>query len=256
MTARDLAKRDDSFPALSGNIEADTEAIIGELAVGTIVTERGMARLYLVWRSRGFLNMLRMETRCSSCGLEFSDLGVDDDPCPRCQGVVTSIDTPVFPTLETYLSYVADETGKSRQTLFNRLRVYRVLSDERKVDPAMVFELNLLSSGAASKLASASDDDPHLQLADNSWTETVNVALQQSSKGSALEYIKYDVLKEPKITTEQTDDDAFTVYREYMIEDDQSDEYIVEQFEIKIVGNWPDQMLRWIVGKLGAKAVT
>ena len=255
MTARDLAVRDDSFPAITGDIEQDTETLVSELAVGTIVVERGMARLYMVWKSRGFLNLLKPELVCKECNLEFAT-EPDGMICPRCQRKVASSNVPVFPTLEAYLSYIADETGKSRQTLFSRLKVYRVLADERGVNPARVFELNLLSSGAATQLARALEDDPHLNLENDSWADTVDVALSQSTKGAALEYVKYDVLKQPKIMVDQNDDETYTVYREYLSEDDLADEYVVEQYEIKASGKWPSEMKEWLTRKLGAKAAT
>lgn len=251
MTAKDLAISE--FPFLSGDIAADTNTIIDELAVGTFVIERGMARLYLIWKTKGFLKLLTKEIRCSTCGLELSDAGQVGAICPRCQSKVVEKDVPMFPTLEDYLSHIADKTGKSRQTLFNRLKVYRVLAEERGVNPALVFELNLMSSGAASKLASANDDTPYLELENGSWSDTVEVALSQDSKGGALAYVKYDVLKEPKISVDGNTDGSFTVYREYL-EDGDEPEYIVEQFSIKATGEWPDEMMSWLYKKLGAKA--
>lgn len=251
-TASDIAKQDGNFPILSGDITQDTETVIGELAVGTVVVERGMARLYLIWRSREFLELFRKEFSCTVCGLSFAGIEDVNIPCPRCQGVVASQDVPVYPTLEAYLSHIADETGKSRQTLFNRLRSYRILSDERGVDPKKVFYLNLLSSGAASKLASVDENDEHLQLEDNSWESTVDAALQRGSKSAALEFIKYDVLRQQKISSEELGSGKYAVYREYLADAD-DDGYIVDKFTLELVGDWPEQMRDWINRRLGAK---
>ena len=71
MTAKELALANEGFPALSGKIVEDTELIISELAVGTFVVERGMARLYLVWLTRAFLGIEQSQCTCLSCGFTF-----------------------------------------------------------------------------------------------------------------------------------------------------------------------------------------
>lgn len=254
MTASELTKADQSFPAITGNIEKDTETIVSELAVGTYVVERGMARLYLVWKTKTFLNLTAVQFTCKSCGFvyegeEFSD----DEFCPRCEsGNTEATYVPLFPTLEAYLSHVADMTGKSRQTLFSRLRVYRVLCEERGVLPESVFKLTLLSSGAASKLASADEDADNVELKNDSWQETVDTAIGVGTKSGALEYIKYDVLKETKITAViSLATKSGTVFREY---NDGEDKFVLEEYKFVLSGEWPDQVTDWLVGKLGAKA--
>jgi len=250
MGAKDLIIQDASFPTLTGDIVEDTDTIIGELAVGNFVVERGMARLYMVWRSKLFLQLTSPESKCNSCGFVFDGA---DDTCPKCGGGTLSVsDIPVYPTLEAYLSYVADMTGKSRQTLFSRLKVYRVLCDDREVIPESAFKLLLLSSGAASKLASADEGSDNLALENNSWQDTVNKALDTGSKSGALEYIKYDVLRETKITS-SFDVAARTgiVYREYT--EDGGDQYVLEEYKFVLDGNWPDQVIDWFTKRLGSK---
>lgn len=241
-----LAKKNESFPALSGNIVEDTESVIGELAVGTIVVERGLARLYLIWRGKGFLDIKRHEYRCTACGLE---LIKEDDHCPRCGGTIFYQEVPVYPTLNDYVAFISDETGKSRQTLFNRLRVYRSLCDDRGTNPISVFELNLLSPGAAKRLADANEDDDKITLENNSWQDTVEKALSLDSKSMALEYVKYDVLHKPKISVEKDSDGSYTVYREF---DGGGEEYTVEQYGFKLAGKWNDSMVEWLDRKIGA----
>ena len=250
MAAKDLINSQDAFPTLTGDIVADTDTIIGELAVGTFVVERGMARLYMIWRSKLFLQLTSPVSKCLSCGLEFDG---GDDACPRCDSMSLEVQqVPVYPTLEGYLSYVSEMTGKSRQTLFNRLRVYRVLCDEREVIPESVFKLMLLSSGAASKLASADEGGDNLKLENDSWQETVNKALATDSKSGALEYVKYDVLQETKITS-FFDAVARTgvVYREYTKTND--DQLVLEEYKFALSGDWPDQVVEWFTKRLGAK---
>lgn len=247
-TASELIKRGEGFPALSGNIVEDTETIIGELAVGTFVVERGMARLYLVWLSKAFLGIAQDQYTCLSCGLSDPDSG---DQCLRCGAQVVEDSIPLYPTLELYLAYVSEMTGKSRQTLFSRLRVYRVLCEERGANPESVFNLNLLSSGAASKLASADEGDNHIVLENDSWQETVERALGMDSKSGALEYIKYDVLLETRITsTFREKDNSVRVYREYHAQEDQ---YVLEEYRLTLDGEWPGQVRDWLVKRLGAK---
>lgn len=241
-----LAKKNESFPALSGNIVEDTDSVIGELAVGTIVVERGLARLYLIWRSKSFLEIKRVEYKCSVCKLELME---EDDHCPRCGGTILDQEIPVYPTLNDYVSFISDETGKSRQTLFNRLRVYRSLCDDRSVNPISVFELNLLSPGAAKRLADANEEDDKITLENDSWQDTVEKALSLDSKGMALEYVKYDVLHKPKISVEKDDGNAYTVYREF---DGGGDEYTVEQYGFKLTGQWNESMVEWLDKKIGA----
>lgn len=242
----DIVKHKDNFPVISKDIVEQTGELVGELTVGNIVVERGLARLYLIWKSRLFLSAKRQEHRCTACGLEYVE---PDDICQRCGGIIMTEEVPIYPTLESYISYIADETGKSRQTLFNRLKVYRVLGDERGVDPNLVFELNLLSSGAARKLAAASDDNGHVTLENNSWEDTVVTALKTESKSLALEYVKYDVLHEPKISV-VANGEAYTVLREY---DNDDDTYAVEKYNLSLSGEWPEDMLDWLNGKLGVR---
>jgi len=255
MTASDLVKADEHFPTITGNIEQDTETVIGELAVGTYVVERGLARLYMIWKTKKYLDLTSVEFTCKSCGLQYpgeADGTEKDEVCVRCDSPNVEVAyVPIYPTLEAYVSHISDMTGKSRQTLFNRLKVYRVLCDERGSAPESVFKLNLLSSGAASKLASADSDDEHIVLEDDSWQATVDKALGTDSKSGALEYVKYDVLQETKITA--VFDDAAKigrVFREYHVEDDK---YVLEEFKFVLEGKWPDQMREWIVKRLGAK---
>jgi len=251
MTAKDLVKQAEGFPVLSGDIVKDTETIIGELAVGNYVIERGMARLYLVWLTREFLNVTESQCLCPTCGLTFEDDG-KTLTCPRCESIVTKKELPLYPTLEAYISHVSDMTGKSRQTLFSRLRVYRVLCEERGVDPSTVFELNLLSSGAASRLASADEDDEHLSLVNDSWNETAAMALEMGTKSGALEYIKYDVLHRPKISAEITmATKSIKIYREYHMPEE--DQYVLEEYGMHLDGEWPEQVMDWLTKRLGAK---
>lgn len=250
MAAKDLIKSDDAFPTITGNIAEDTDTIINELAVGTFVVERGMARLYMIWKSKLFLQLTSPEARCISCGLVFDG---EDDSCPRCDGSNLDVQQkPIYPTLEAYLSYVSDMTGKSRQTLFSRLKIYRVLCDERDVIPESVFKLNLLSSGAASKLASADEDGDNLKLEDNSWQATVDKALATESKSAALEYIKYDVLQETKITSVfNSASMTCIVYREYVKAN--NDQLVLEEYKFALSGEWPEQVTEWLTRRLGSK---
>lgn len=234
------------FPVLTGNIEQDTDELIGELKVGTIVVERGLARLYLVWLSNSYIQLVHPKNVCTKCGLE----GLDkDNTCASCGGKMSVVEEPMFPTFESYVGHVSEQTGKSRQTIFNRLRTYRSLSDERGVHPGSVFALNMLSAGAARKLAAADEEDEYLTLVNNSWTDTVDKALGFESKKEALEFVKYDVLHEPKISSEFKSDKDIAVYLE---RDNGGEEYIVEQYNIVLEGNWSNGMLDWIGSKLGA----
>lgn len=241
-----LVRSNDNFPILSGDITEDTNTIIGELNVGDIVVERGMARLYLVWRTREFLSATISEYECTNCG--FAGQDITDEHCQHCGGIISESEVPVYPTLESYISYVSDETGKSRQTLFDRLRTYRVLSDERGVSPISVFMLNLLSSGAAKKLASANEKDSLITLVNDSWQDTVGAALEFDSKSQALQFVKYDVLHEPKISSEMVDSDTFIVYYER----DDPEQCTVDSYEVKLVGQWTESMVEWFCRKLGA----
>lgn len=242
-----LLRSNGNFPVLSGNIIEDTDAVISELNVGDVVVERGMARLYLIWLTRSFLDIHDEIYRCQACSFD----GVKEDAaCPRCGGILVMETMPRFPTLEEYLSFISDETGKSRQTLFSRLRVYRSLSGERSVNPTSVFLLNLLSSGAARKLAAASEDNPMLTLENDSWQDTVDMALSLDSRSMALEYIKYDVLHEPKISAERSGDNKFTVYHE---QDHGGEEIVVDSYDVKLEGRWTEEMIEWFGKKLGAR---
>ena len=73
MTSSDLVKADESFPVLTGDIVQDTETIVGELAVGAYVVERGMARLYIVWKTKLFLNLTTARFTCTSCGFVYRE---------------------------------------------------------------------------------------------------------------------------------------------------------------------------------------
>jgi len=250
MVAKDLIQSNASFPTLTGNIVEDTDTIIGELAVGNFVVERGLARLYMVWKMKAFLQLTAPESTCKSCGLVYSG---EEDDCPRCDGSNIEVQqVPIHPSLESYLSYVSDMTGKSRQTLFNRLKVYRVLCDERGVIPETVFRLTLLSSGAASKLASADDGSDNIALEEDSWQKTVDKALSIDSKSGALEYVKYDVLKETKITSSfDTAARSGVVFREYTADND--DQLVLEEYKFALSGDWPEQVVEWFTKRLGAK---
>lgn len=253
MTASDLVKAKEAFPTITGDIVQDTDTVISELAVGNYVVERGLARLYMIWKTKSFLGLTTNEYSCQTCKFVFTS---DEDVaiCPRCNSDVLSLSqVPIHPTLESYLSHISDMTGKSRQTLFNRLKVYRVLCDERGATGESVFELIMLSSGAASKLAAADDDDPSIALENNSWQETINVALSQDSKSAALEYVSYDVLRQTKITSVIKEATMTgTVYREYYV-DDEKDEYVLEGYNFVLDGEWPDQVLDWFSRRIGAK---
>ena len=133
----------------------------------------------------------------------------------------------------------------------NRIDQDHGLSDERGVDPGSVFELCLLSPGAAKKLSDAEEDNGYLTLVNNSWSDTVETALQQDTKSGALQFIKYDVLHEPKISAERVNDQDYTIYLEYFIDDEK--EYVVEKYGIKLVGEWTEEMIQWFSNKVGAK---
>ena len=254
MTASELVKSSESFPTLTGDIVKDTDTIIGELAVGTYVVERGLARLYMVWKSKSFLDITTTEFTCKVCGLQYTgEEFTNDEICPKCDNMNMLVQhQPMYPTLELYLAFVSDQTGKSRQTLFNRLKVYRVLCDERGVTPESVFRLTLLSSGAASKLASADDGANNIKLENDSWQDTVDTALSVGTKSGALQYVKYDVLLETRITSAyKSTDNSITVYREY--NDNENDQFVLEEFHFKLDGSWPDQVTEWLIKRLGAK---
>lgn len=226
------------FPALSGVIEEDTGTIISELRVGRLVVETGLARLYLIWKSKEYLQATYPSRSCSACGLEASS---GDKACISCGGIIEEEYKPIYPTLESYIEHLSIESGKSRQTLFNRLRAYRVLCDERGVDARLVFSLNVFSSGAASKLASADEDDPNLDLADGSWEKTVQTALMFETKADALSYVKYDVLHEPRIFSEEKGD-KITVYKERM----DGGDLVVNEYSLRIGSGWTPEMLDWL----------
>ena len=255
MTSSDLVNTNESFPVLTGDIVQDTETIVGELAVGAYVVERGMARLYIVWKTKLFLDLTMKRFTCLTCGFVFDanvELDMEYEDCPKCNNDdVIPEDLPLYPTLEAYLSYISDLTGKSRQTLFNRLKAYRVLCDERGVNPEHVFKLMLLSSGAATKLATADDGSDNVALENDSWQDTVERALGTGSKSGALEYVKYDVLRETKITSAfDAAKNTITVFREYNVEEDQ---FTLEEYKLVLSGEWPEQVLDWLVKRLRAK---
>jgi len=247
-----LVPAENNFPALAGNIDNDTEALVGELRVGNVVIERGWARLYLIWLSQSYLEAMHHTYKCSTCDLIVAEEKADK-PCPRCGSHILNIEVEIFPTLESYVQYVAEETNKSRQTIFNRLGTYRKLCDERGVSPPQVFSLNLISSGAARKLASADEDDPAIKLVNNSWADTVDAALAFDNKGQALAFIKHDVLNEPRYTAEFSDIEGteITIYRETYPDDE---DLLVEDFKVGLKGEWPDDMIKWLSRKLNVRA--
>jgi len=242
-----IVPTNENFPALTGDINEDTSSLLGELTVGNMVIERGWARLYLIWSTKSFLKATATTYSCGVCGLLVTE---EEKQCPRCAGNIVSKEEKIFPTLESYVRYIAEESGKSRQTIFNRLGTYRSLSDEKNVNPIKVFALNLVSPGAARKLATADEDQPDIKLVNNSWEETVDAALSFDSKSSALDFIKHDVLNEPKMYAELTGDDEITIYRETYPDDS---DILVEDFVVKIAGEWPQDMVEWLSRKLNVR---
>ena len=85
----------------------------------------------------------------------------------------------------------------------------------------------------------------------DSWQDTVERALAADSKSGALEYVKYDVLRETKITSSyNAAKGTVTVFREYNVEEDQ---FTLEEYKLVLNGEWPEQVLDWLVRRLRAK---
>jgi hypothetical protein len=242
-----IVPANENFPALSGNFESDTAELIGELKVGKIVIERGWARFYLIWKGKLFLEPKQDVSVCDACGLEVSD---DLKFCPRCGGHIVIKEALMFPTLEAYVDLVSQETGKSRQTIFNRLGTYRRLCDEKGANPIDVFAMNLISSGAARKLSTA-EDDGTVNLVNDSWQDTIVTALSYDSKSEMLKFIAHDVMNEPQYHTElSASGDELRIYREtYPVDGDA----VVEQYDLRMEGDWPEDMLKWLGRKINLK---
>jgi len=238
----------DNFPVLSGDIYQETDAVVAEIGVGRIVEERGMARLYLIWQANKFLDATTDWVQCDTCGDSFpQDLVKEGDksfagqPCLKCGvGEYKQTEKKSFPTLESYLEHISEVTGRSRQTLFNRIRVYDRLI-KRDVLAESIFSLNLISAGAGRLLADADDDDDPLNLVNDSWQDTVDTAIATDHKGGALSFIKYEVLGKPRITTEMEGDDTILVVVE---ENLGAEDHILKQYKLKIVGEWPESLVK------------
>jgi hypothetical protein len=242
-----IVPADENFPALSGDFENDTTALIGELKVGKVVIERGWARFYLIWKGRKFLDATHMITVCSSCDLEVPE---DVKSCPRCGAHTVTKEQPIFPTLEAYVDFIASETGKSRQTIFNRLGTYRRLCDEKGVSAIDVFAMHLISSGAARKLSTAEENGGTVTLVNNSWQDTIAAALSYDSKSEMLRFIRHDVMNEPVFVSELSNGGAITIYKEIY---PANEDAIVEEYKLSLTGEWPEEMLKWLGRKINLK---
>lgn len=244
----ELVAVQNNFPTLVGEIEEDTATLINELQVGNVVIERGWARLFLIWKDNLFLNATYVMNICNACNTEVPD---GHSACARCESSDIVKDVRYrFPTLESYVEFVSRSTGKSRQTIFNRLRTYRVLSEERSVAPSYVFEMNLISSGAAQKLASAEELES-INLINDSWEDTVVAALSHDSKTEMLRFIKHDILNEPSYYSELSIDEmSISVFRETYPEDGEA---ILEGYELALLGTWPEHMLDWLKRRLSVR---
>jgi len=240
--------RYDGFPVITGDLEQDTGRIIESIRVGTREVEAGMAALYLVYKRKEYLSAMQEYKACSACG--FEPILETDKACPRCGGVAVIGQRPMFPTLESYIQYVANESGQSRQTLFNRIKIYRILSDESGVDMNIIFALNMLSSGAGKLLADAIDSGEDIRLLNGNVTETVARALDADSKSEAVAYIRHDVLGRPRFSAEDEGDGIhLIVYKE-----DYSDtEPRIENKRVHLVGDWDEESKNWIKSKLGIR---
>ena len=242
-----IVPADENFPALSGDFESDTAALIGELKVGKVVIERGWARFYLIWKGRSFLNVKHTITVCSTCELEVPE---DVKSCPRCGAHTVTKEQPIFPTLEAYVDYIANETGKSRQTIFNRLGTYRRLCDEKGVSAVDVFAMHLISSGATRKLSTADENGGTVSLVNDSWPDTIAAALSYDSKTEMLKFIRHDVMNEPYYLAEINGEGAITIYKETYPADEDA---VVEEFKLKLLSEWPEDMLKWLGRKINLK---
>lgn len=238
----------ENFPLIEGTIDQETQSLIGELRVGKIVSERGWARLYLIWKDKLYLSASRSIFFCNKCMAELSDMGLN---CPNCGSAdIGKRAVPVWPTLESYIAFLVDNTGKARQTILNRLGTYRRLCDERGVSPVDVFAMHLISSGAANKLSRA--DEKNVTLVDDSWEKTIGHAISLGGKGEVLRFIAHDVLREPSFYSERNEN-AITIYREtYPAEED----IVVDEFHLTVgnLDDWDDDMVAWLERKLLIKS--
>ena len=228
----------ESFPALIGDIHEDTTAILTEIGVGRVVTERGFARFHLVREDQSYLKWEDEFIVCDVCGEDHVLEEGMDEVCPFCDSKSVQVtQRKRFPTLEDYVMFVAERSGLSRQTIFNRLKTYKVLTG-RKVDQVSVFRLNLLSSGAASMLANV-DDGEEVFLVDDSWPKTVQTALDTEDKSEALFFIKHSVLNKPRYTTD-IEDQRIILYVERDLA--KGDGIAVEKYQLEMIGEWPEEM--------------
>lgn len=242
--------RYDGFPVITGDLEQDTGRIIESIRVGTREVEAGMAALYLVYKRKEYLSAMHEYKICSACA--FEPILDTDKACPRCGGIAVVEQRPLFPTLESYIQYIANESGQSRQTLFNRIKVYRILSDDSGVDMNAVFALNMLSSGAGKLLADAIDNGEDMRLRNGAVADTVVQALESESKADAVSYIRHDVLGRPRFSAEDEGDGVhLVVYKE-----DYSDaeNTRIENKRVHLVGDWDEESRRWIKTKLGIRS--
>lgn len=239
----EIVKKVDTFPVLSGNIKEDTQTIVSEMGVGKLIEERAWARLWLVWSKKSYMKWKVVYCTCQSCNDEYPLADDDDecdDVCPKCGAdSFEKVEKPRFPTLDSYVDYICEETGRSRQTVFNRVGTFSGLN-ERGVDDELIFQLNLISSGAARMLANADEDDAN--LVNDSWEDTVFSAISTGNKTQALELIKHEVLNKPRIRTEFDGEDTITIEVERNL--GQPDDYILEKYVAKLQGEWPEDIVK------------
>ena len=227
------------FPSLS-SIQDDTEKIIKYIAVGQVAVERGLALLWLVWRERKFLEIVETTVQCGTCGFVANS---DETVCPRCGADnLNEVQMPVYPTVRSYVEYISEQTGRSAPTIWSRLSVYTAL-DNKGVNPSDVYRLNMLSPGAARELAKCDDDPPG--LVNGSYQDTVVATLSMPSRKDALDFVRHDVLRKPKITARADNDNVIVVEKE-----DPGDDLMVIQKATITINSGDDDIRHWIFSRL------